>query len=200
MTLSRRFYRRSPLDVARELLGKKLVRTYRGVTVSGMIVEAEAYLGADDSGSHAFRGKTPRNEVMFGQAGHAYVYLVYGRYHMLNVVTGDQGIPCAVLIRALVPLDGEPTMRRWTGKNTNPTDGPGKLCRAMRIDRTLNGWDLTTGHRLWVEDHERIPNGHIQRTKRIGIDYACPRDREAPRRFVVSSDASVTSPPGAGRR
>lgn len=191
MVLPRRFYCRSPLDVARELLGKKLVRAYRGATVSGMIVEAEAYLGADDSASHAYKGKTLRNAVMFGQPGHAYVYLVYGVHHMLNVVTGDERVPCAVLIRALVPVDGESIMRRWTGKNAHLTDGPGKLCRAMRIDGTLNGWDLTEGYRLWLEEYETIPESRILRTKRIGIDYARPRDREAPWRFAVRSDLPV---------
>ena len=179
------FYDRSPLHVARELLGKKLVRAYRDAMLSGMIVETEAYGNVNDSGSHAHRGKTPRNATMFDAAGRAYVYMVYGLHHMLNIVAGRKGAPAAVLIRALVPIDGEPVMRRWTGKTTNPTDGPGKLCRAMRIDRKLDGWDLTTGKRLWVEAFTEVPESRVRRTGRIGIRYAHPKDREAHWRFVA---------------
>lgn len=194
--LTSEFYNRSPLEVARELLGKKLVRTCRGVVLSGMIVETEAYLGTDDTGSHAHRGKTPRNAVMFGTAGHAYVYLVYGMHHMLNVVAGNEGTPWAVLIRALVPIDGKEAMRRWTGKSANPAHGPGKLCRAMRIDRKLNGWDLTAGDRLWIEDYTDIPDNRVRRTKRIGIDYAREEHREALWRFVVTGEQELGQVPG----
>jgi DNA-3-methyladenine glycosylase len=184
--LNRKFYERDTLKVARELLGKKLVRQSNGFELSGMIAETEAYCGREDSACHAHRGKTPRNAVMFGKPGHAYVYFTYGMHYMLNLVTEEEENPCAVLIRAILPLTGIEEMearRKRQGKNL--TNGPAKLCQALGIDKSLNGWDLTTGEELWVEDYRKIPNSKIITTPRIGIDYAKKQHRDALWRLVI---------------
>ena len=187
--LKRNFFERDTLRVARELLGKKLVRRFHGHRMSGMVVETEAYLGADDSASHAFRGKTPRNQIMFGPAGIAYVYFTYGMHHLLNVVTETQGIPRAVLVRAILPLQGRSHMEALRAKHGRElTNGPAKLCQAMAIDLSLNAWDLTQGKKLWLENHSTFPEKHICIGPRIGIDYAAVRDRKAPWRFWVRKD------------
>jgi len=186
--LDRKFYHQDTLLVARELLGKKLVRQINGVKLSGMIVETEAYCGREDSACHAHRGKTQRNEVMFGNPGHAYVYFTYGMHYMLNLVTEEEENPCAVLIRAIVPLDGIEEMEtRRKIKGASLTNGPAKLCQALSIDKSLNGWDLTTGEELWVEDYKKIPESEIITTPRIGIDYAHQKHREALWRFLVKA-------------
>jgi DNA-3-methyladenine glycosylase len=182
--LDRKFYRRDTLQVARALLGKKLVRQINGLELSGMIVETEAYCGEADSACHAHRGKTPRNAVMFGEPGHTYVYFTYGMHHMLNLVTEAKDHPCAVLIRAILPLTGIEAMEaRRKRKGAVLTDGPAKLCQALDIDKSLNGWDLTCGKELWVEDYRKIPAKSIKTTPRIGIDYAKNEHRNAPWRF-----------------
>ncbi|MGD8740695.1 MAG: DNA-3-methyladenine glycosylase [Desulfobacterales bacterium] len=184
--LNRRFYARETLAVAGALLGKKLVRKYSGNILSGLICEIEAYLGSTDSASHAFKGKTPRNTVMFGRAGRAYVYFVYGMHYLLNVVTEEEENPCAILIRAIVPLDGIEYMQLNRGRSGKDlSDGPAKLCQALAIDKSLNGWDLTAGKKLWMEDRPSIPGRFIKRGPRIGIDYARPADRRAARRFWI---------------
>ena len=184
--LNRQFYARETLAVAGALLGKKLVRKYSGNILSGLICEIEAYLGSTDSASHAFKGKTPRNTVMFGRAGRAYVYFVYGMHYLLNVVTEKEENPCAILIRAIVPLDGIEYMQLNRGRSGKDlSDGPAKLCQALAIDKSLNGWDLTAGKKLWVEDRPSIPGRFIKRGPRIGIDYARPADRRAARRFWI---------------
>jgi DNA-3-methyladenine glycosylase len=137
-----------------------------GMEYAGRIVETEAYVGADDRACHASRGRTPRTEVMFGPPGHAYVYLVYGLHHCLNAVTEAEGVPAAVLIRALEPEAGVP----------GRTDGPGRLCRALGIDRTFDAEDLTAG-RLFVEAGDRPPGapgpaGGYRSGPRIGVAYA----------------------------
>ena len=183
--LKRDFFERDAVVVAREIIGKKLVRDLDGEILSGMIIEAEAYRGLEDSASHAFQGKTPRNSIMFGPAGVAYVYFIYGMYYLLNIVTEEEGIPSAVLIRAILPLEGLPKMeelRNQRGKNL--TNGPGKLCQALSIDKRLNGWDMTRGEKLWVEEYKNIPASQISSGPRVGIDYANKRDREAPWRFI----------------
>lgn len=168
-------------------MGKKLVRKYRGNILSGLICETEAYLGSMDSASHAFKGKTPRNAVMFGRAGRAYVYFIYGMHYMLNIVTEDEDNPCAILMRAIVPLDGIEHMQRYRGRiGKDLTNGPAKLCRALAIDKSLNEWDLTAGEKLWVEDWPSIPERFIKKGPRIGIDYAKPADRRAARRFWIN--------------
>jgi DNA-3-methyladenine glycosylase len=186
--LKQSFYERDTLAVARELLGKKLVRRLGGGVLSGLICETEAYLGSTDSASHAFKGKTPRNAVMFGPAGVAYVYFVYGMHFMLNIVTGEIQNPQAVLIRALIPLEGVKRMQRNRGgKGKDLTGGPAKLCQALTVNTALNGWDLTAGKKLWVQSRPPVPERYIKKGPRLGIDYAKPADRKAARRFWIDA-------------
>ncbi|MGV8057228.1 MAG: DNA-3-methyladenine glycosylase [Smithellaceae bacterium] len=186
--LSRKFYERDTVKVARALLGKKLVHRINGVRLSGMIVETEAYCGKEDSACHAHRGKTLRNAVMFGQPGHAYVYFTYGMHYMLNFVTEKEGNPCAVLIRAVLPLAGIEEMEARRGKKGRElTNGPAKLCQAFGIDKSLNSWDLTCDKELWVEDYKTIPAKMVAATPRVGIDYAKEEHREALWRFLFKS-------------
>jgi DNA-3-methyladenine glycosylase len=184
--LEQAFFRRPTTTVARELLGVKLVREFNGIVLSGMITETEAYLGPNDSACHASKGQTPRNSVMFRPAGVAYVYFVYGMHFMLNIVTEPEGKPCAVLIRAINPLTGQEQMEALRGKQgRNLSNGPAKLCQALAIDRSLNGWDVTKGRLLWLESYRKVRAESIKSGARIGIDYADRKDREAPLRFWV---------------
>ena len=184
--LNRKFYHRDTLRVARELLGKKLVRRVNGVDLSGMIAETEAYCGREDSACHAHRGKTPRNAVMFGPPGHAYVYFTYGMHYLLNLVTEKEGNPCAVLIRGVSPVDGIAEMEaRRKKRGAELTNGPAKLCQAMCIDKSLNGWDLTCGRELWLENYKNITAKIITATPRIGIPYAREEHRAALWRFLT---------------
>lgn len=186
MALDRKFYNRDTLKVARDLLGKKLIRRIDGTELSGIIVETEAYCGESDSACHAHRGKTLRNAVMFGPPGCAYVYFTYGMHYLLNLVTEEEGNPCAVLVRAILPLAGldeMQTRRKRRGKDL--TNGPAKLCQALAIDKSFNGRDLTEGRQLWVEQYQSVPAKRIFVTPRIGIDYARKEDREALWRFTM---------------
>lgn len=162
ITLPRSFYQRPATDVAPELLGKLMVhRTPLGLQI-GRIVEVEAYLGRDDQAAHSFKGVTPRTRVMFGEAGHAYVYLIYGMHHCMNVVTGPQGSGSAVLLRALEPVQG-------LSLNTS---GPGRLTRAMGIDKRYYGADLCSRDTpLWLADDGHEPVS-ILTSARIGVHYA----------------------------
>jgi DNA-3-methyladenine glycosylase len=187
--IKRNFFEHETLLVARKLLGKKLVRRYKGHCLSGMVAETEAYSGINDSACHAFKGKTPRNQIMFGQAGIAYVYFTYGMHYLLNVITETQNNPCAVLFRAIIPLQGQHHMEKLRGKRGQElTNGPAKLCQALAIDISLNGWDLTCGQKLWLETYKIIPDHFIVSGPRIGINYAAPKDREAPWRFWVQEE------------
>ncbi|MEI6609910.1 MAG: DNA-3-methyladenine glycosylase [Deltaproteobacteria bacterium] len=186
--LNKEFYENDTLRVARALIGKKLVRQIGGLQLSGMIVETEAYCGSEDSACHAHRGKTSRNSVMFGPPGHAYVYFTYGMHYLLNMVTEAEGKPCAVLIRAIMPFAGLEEMEaRRRRKGRELTNGPAKLCQALAIDKSLNGWDLTPGKELWVEDYKKITAKLITATPRIGIDYARDKHRNALWRFVLKA-------------
>jgi DNA-3-methyladenine glycosylase len=190
MILGRDFFTRSTLSVARELVGQKLVREYDGERLSGVITETEAYLGSQDSASHAFRGQTPRNAPMFGPAGIAYVYLIYGMHPMLNVSTELEHTPGAVLLRAILPIEGKERMAMPHTRRPNAaTDGPAKLCRALYVDRRLNGRDVTRGAVLWFEEHLDIPDPLVQSGPRIGIAYARPEARRAPWRFRIEASA-----------
>ena len=161
------------------------MRRLDGQILSGIIVETEAYCGVSDSACHAHRGKTKRNAVMFGPPGHAYVYFTYGMHHLLNLVTQAKGNPCAVLIRSILPQDGVRIMEARRQKTGRPlTDGPAKLCQAMGIDLTLNGWDVTAGEQLWIEDAPPVISEQMEATPRIGIAYAQPQDRDALWRFL----------------
>lgn len=169
--LGRDFYARDTLRVAGELLGQRLVRVIDGERLSGFIVETEAYTGEEDRACHASRGRTPRTEVMYGPPGHAYIYLIYGIYHCLNVVTERVGFPAAVLIRGIQPQEGLEYMRR--NRRFRPegelTNGPGKLCQALAIDRSLNGLDLCTSDLLFIEEAVVPDPGETEVTPRIGI-------------------------------
>lgn len=188
MILDRKFYNRPTLEVARDLLGKKLIRRTGGKELSGIIIETEAYCGTKDSACHAYRGQTLRNAVMFGPPGCAYVYFTYGMHYLLNLVTEDEGNPCAVLLRAIEPLSGLTEMqvrRKRYGKEL--TNGPAKLCQALAIDKFFNGWDLTKGSQLWLENYQIIESQAILSKPRIGIDYARKEDRESLWRFLIKS-------------
>lgn len=165
--LSRGFFDRPTLTVARDLLGKILVRKIGRKIIKTIITETEAYVGPEDLASHAAKGKTERTEVMFGPPGHAYVYMIYGIYHCLNIVTEKNGYPAAVLIRGIEIVDGLPRGRKAA------LQGPGKLCRELKIDKSLNREDIIKSDKLWLENPGlRIGLGRIKKTKRIGIDYA----------------------------
>ena len=158
--LQRTYFAQSTLRVARSLIGKYLVRSIDGRVLAGKILEVEAYVGSQDQACHASKGRTQRTEVLFGPPGVAYVYLIYGMYHCLNVVTEREEFPSAVLIRA-IDLDGE------------LVDGPGRLCRALQIDRSLNRVDLTIGESIWFEDRGvLVGKGDVGTHPRVGVDYA----------------------------
>src|SRR6266403_1859359 len=174
--LSRDFYTRpNVVIVARELLGKLLVvPTPKGKRISGVIVETEAYRGPHDRAAHSYGGRrTKRTETMYGMGGTAYVFFVYGMYNQFNVVTNVPDAPHAVLIRALEPVEGIEIMRRRRHgqPDHNLTNGPGKLCIALGIDRKLDAADLL-GDRVWLEDYEKVPASRIVKGPRVGIDYA----------------------------
>jgi DNA-3-methyladenine glycosylase len=169
--LDHNFYHQPTLQIAQGLLGQQFVRVFGGQRLSGLIVETEAYIGEADEACHASRGRTPRTEVMYGPPGHAYVYLIYGMHHCFNVVTEEEGFPAAVLIRALEPLEGLEWMRHHRpGRSDDQlTNGPGKLCAALAIDRTLNGVDLYTGQVLFIEEGRTVVGEEIATSPRIGI-------------------------------
>ncbi|HVN45458.1 MAG TPA: DNA-3-methyladenine glycosylase [Steroidobacteraceae bacterium] len=182
------FFERGTLTVARALIGMHLVRDDGRTVRAGRIVETEAYLGPRDLAAHSARGRTRRTEVMFGPPGHAYVYFIYGFWHCLNVVTGRAGVPHAVLLRALEPL----------GDLEESTWGPGLLCRALRIDRSLNGVDLR-GDQLWIEHPARPTRApRIARATRIGVDYAGDWARR-PWRFLDRDSPFVSTVPASRR-
>jgi DNA-3-methyladenine glycosylase len=193
--LPREFYTRSNvLAVARELLGKLLVVQLRnGKRVSGKIVELEAYRGPEDRAAHSYGGRrTRRTETMYGIGGTAYVFFVYGMYNQFNVVSGPAETPHAILIRALEPVEGIELMRkrRHGQPDHNLTNGPGKLCLALGIDRTLDNADLT-GARVWIEDAAKLSSRLIASGPRIGIDYA-EEWVDKPWRFWVKGNSYVS--------
>lgn len=155
--LLRSFYIRPTLKVAKDLLGKYIVRRIGKKEISGKIIETEVYIGPKDRASHAYGGKiTPRNLVEYLEGGHLYIYLVYGMYWQLNIVTEKAGKPECVLIRAL-----------------DLANGPGKVCRYLKLDKSFNGEDLAKSKRIWLENRgEKIKPSQIMATKRVGIDYA----------------------------
>lgn len=164
------FFDRPTLLIARELLGKYLViRREDGSEVASLIREVEAYDGPNDRASHAFRGRTERTDVMFGQAGIWYIYLIYGMYWMLNIVTGPEAYPAAILIRAV-----------------GDYDGPGKLTKALRIDKHFHKNPTSQETGLWIEDRGPLPSRYkIKKTPRIGVDYAGPTWSKKLYRFVL---------------
>lgn len=180
--LPRAFYDRDTIEVAKDLLGKCLVHVSGGVERIGRIVEVEAYLGPHDLAAHSAKGLTPRTKTMFGPPGHAYVYLIYGMYHCMNVVTQREGMASAVLLRALEPV------KNIEGR----TQGPGLLCRAMHIDRKLNGHDLVSSD-FYVGDERSHRRISIVKRPRIGVDYAGHWARRL-LRFYVRGSACVSRP------
>ncbi len=192
---AREFFAGDTLDVARGLLGARLVRPLDGQRLSGTIVECEAYIGQDDTACHASRGRTRRNEVMFGPPGHAYIYFTYGMHWMLNVVTEAEGFPAAVLLRAIQPVEGIEMMRALRGGprlEHDLTGGPARLTRALAIDKSLNGADLVSGEHLWLEQAVGVPDESVGRGPRIGVQYAAEKDRVAPWRFWVRGNPYVS--------
>ena len=193
--LPRDFYTRpNVLTVARELLGKLLVvPTANGKRVSGRIVEVEAYRGPQDRAAHSYSGRrTKRTEPMYGIGGTAYVFFVYGMYYQFNVVTNAADAPHAVLIRAVEPVEGIELMRkrRHRQPDHNLTNGPGKLCIALGIDRKLDGADLL-GNKVWLEDAKQIPRAQIASGPRVGIDYA-EEWKDKPWRFWIRNNPFVS--------
>ncbi len=193
--LTRAFYRRDPVAVARGLLGQRLVTTIGGARASGIIVETEAYLGIHDKAAHTYGGRrSRRNEHMWGDGGHAYVYLVYGMHHCVNVVASHANEPVAVLIRALEPDEGRALMasRRGTDELLDLCSGPAKLCQALGISRAHDGVDLVEGPELFIERLRRrvLPGTRIGVGPRIGIAYA-EEWQHQPLRFWVRGNAHV---------
>ncbi len=196
--LPRSFYTRSSLSAAKDLLGKILVRKIDKTILSGKIVEVEAYRGAKDPASHAYRGKTKRNEAMFGAGGFLYVYFTYGMHFCANVVTGKKDVGEAVLIRAIEPLEGVKTMGKNRGfaKNrmneVNLTNGPAKLCQAFGIGRKDNRTDLL-GNNIFLIEGKSIPKSSIGASPRIGIS----RGKEKKWRFFVKGNTWVSKRQGS---
>lgn len=188
--LNQKFFQGNTLKVARDLLGKFLIRKIGNKNIIGLITETEAYHGPSDLASHASRGRTPRTEVMFGPAGFAYVYLIYGMYYCLNIVTGPKNFPAAVLIRGI-------ECGRWNNdKRYSTLDiqrskiiGPGKICREFKINKNLNKENLLKSKKLFVIEDKKLlkklyPLGFkIESDKRIGVDYA-GRYKNKPWRFI----------------
>jgi len=173
--LPRSFYTRPTLKVAKELLGKYIVRKIGNKNLEGKIIETEAYIGPQDKASHAYGGKiTSRNRAEYLVGGHVYIYLVYGMYWQLNIVTTKAGKPECVLIRAL-DLD-------------KLANGPGKVCRYLKLNKSFYAEDLTKSKRIWLGDKgEKIKPSRIMATKRIGIDYAGPYWANKKWRFVLKN-------------
>ena len=193
--LDRSFFERSTLQVARDLLGVRLVRLQDGLRLSGIIVETEAYRGQEDQGCHARAGLTGRTRVMFDQPGHAYVYFTYGMHWMLNFVTEVTGFPAAVLIRALQLTEGLDLIaaRRNGQPPARWTDGPAKICQALDIDGGLNGSDLCAeGAALFVEEGIRIPDLAVTTGPRVGLNSVPEPWKSIPWRFLVKPDFFTT--------
>jgi DNA-3-methyladenine glycosylase len=196
LILKRAFYNRPTLDVARELIGKVLVHETRAGIASGVIVEAEAYIGESDPACHAAPGPTTRNAPLYGPPGIAYVYLNYGIHYLVNAVTEAEGWPAAVLIRALEPTQGLALMRRRRGK-TAETDvndlcrGPGNLTKALGITLADNCRDLTSSA-LRIED-QRLPTRPVSWSRRIGINVGVEQEW----RVTAADSAALSGPKGA---
>lgn len=183
------FYARDAATVARELIGKVLIRRLDGQSLRGRLVEVEAYLGQDDAASHAYRGMTLRNQVMFGRAGHIYVYFTYGMHYCMNVVTAEEGIGQAVLLRAAEPLEGLKLMQEHRGLEDvhNLCSGPAKLVQAFGVTKADNGLSLTDSD-TWIEDDGASPQ--VVTSPRIGLSKAI----DAPLRFTDRQSTFLSKP------
>ncbi len=182
--LTRDFYKRPTLKIARDLIGTRLVRIFEGKKLVGLITETEVYISGKDLACHAKAGRTPRTAVMFEQPGHAYVYFTYGNHWMLNVVTERVGFPAAVLIRAIQPIEGVDVMlERRSGRDTF---GPGKLCQALGITKSENGVDLTEPNGvLWIEAGVKVRNSLVTKGPRVGLNNTPEPWLSKPWRFLV---------------
>ena len=181
--LSREFYTRPTLIVAKDLLGKYLVRKQGNKKFIGKIVETEAYLGPKDKAAHSYGGKiTDRSKTFYLKGGHLYIYLCYGIYWMLNIVTEKKNKPEAVLIRALEPI-GDYDFK----KIKNLSNGPGKLCRWLRINKSFNEIDLVKSNKIWLEKGEKTKKSQIKASRRVGVDYAKEWAKK-PWRFYISEN------------
>ncbi len=189
--LSPAFFEHDVVLVARQLLGMRLVRLVDGQRLGGTISEAEAYRGEEDLACHARAGFTPRTAVMYGPPGRAYVYFTYGMHWMLNCVCGPVGFPSAVLVRAIIPLEGLEFIaaRRAGQPEAVWCNGPAKLTRALSIDGSLNGVDLChTYDRLWIEQDEEVPDGKVTVGRRVGIDGVPEPWLSMPWRFRIAKN------------
>ena len=188
--IPREFYEKHVVDVSKNLLGKLLIRVYNQHVLIGRIVETEAYRGEDDPASHAYRGRTPRNAIMFGKPGVAYIYLIYGMYHCLNVIAEPEGHAAGVLIRAIEPLKGVEIMKqlRGTKKTKILTNGPGKLAKALAIDKSFNGVDLTRRNALFIAHQHQKETFDIVETTRVGIKVGLDRKW----RFYIKGNVFVS--------
>lgn len=189
------FYEREDVvQIARDLLGKVLATAWDGVRTSGRIVETEAYAGLHDKASHAFRGRTPRTEVLFETSGAAYVYLCYGLHQMFNIATNKVGVPHAVLIRAVEPLEGIDVMLKRTGKKTadaSLTRGPGNVGKAFGFHRSQSGLSLQGAELFISDDGYQLKDDAVGISPRIGVDYA-GADALLPYRFYIKGNAYVS--------
>jgi DNA-3-methyladenine glycosylase len=195
--LKRKFFLQPTLNLAKEFLGKFLIHEINGQKVGGMIVETEAYIGYEDKASHAFGGKiTPRNKAEYMQGGHIYIYLVYGMYWQLNISTFLEGKPECILIRGIEPTDGLNLMKKHRKNDSikNLTNGPGKLCQALKFDKSLYGYDLCQKNAIvYFEDRgNKINRKNISYGPRIGIDYAGEYWSKIPWRFWIKNNPNVS--------
>jgi DNA-3-methyladenine glycosylase len=188
--LPRSFYARDPVTLARDLLGRILLYETPHGLLAGRVVETEAYTGETDPASHAFRGRTARNAVMFGKPGVAYVYFSYGMHHCLNVTAGPIGVAGAVLLRALEPMEGIDLMKETgvSGPVERLLSGPGKICKAFGLDLRDNGRDLVSGALLIASGHA-VPDQEVAAGPRVGISRAV----SLPYRFFVVTSPSVSA-------
>lgn len=195
-TLPRAFYDRPTLDVARDLLGCVLVHASNGQRIAGRIVETEAYIGPDDLACHARGGRiTPRNAVMFGPPGFTYVYFTYGMHWLLNAVTEAEGSGCAVLLRAIEPLEGLGAIEanRAGRPQRDWTSGPAKLTQALGIDGTFSGLDLS-GEQVFIERGEPVPSAAVKTGPRVGMGKTPEPWFSIPWRFWVADSPHVSKP------
>ncbi|HEY4475110.1 MAG TPA: DNA-3-methyladenine glycosylase [Candidatus Paceibacterota bacterium] len=201
--LGRKFFMQPSLTVAKQLLGKIIVRKVGQRLIAGKIVETEAYPGPYDKASHAFQMKrTKRNEAEYREGGYIYIYLVYGMYWQLNISTGKEGYPECVLIRALEPISnlsakgGSASGGKNQISNLKTTNGPGKLCKWLKLDKSFYGEDVTKSKRIWItnpDPKQVLARGKVASGPRIGIDYAGPKWAKKPWRFWIKNSGFVSA-------
>jgi len=194
--LLRNFYTQPTLKVAKDLLGKLIVRKTGKKKIVGIIVETEAYIGPEDKASHAYGGKiTRRNRAEYLIGGHIYIYLVYGMYWQLNISTSDEGEPECILLRALEPIDTDKKSSKFnvlSSKVAVMPNGPGKLCQYLKVDKSFYGEDVTKSKRIWLLDNNRkFKKSEIAVVPRIGIDYAAEWAKK-PWRFYIKGNPFVS--------